>query len=98
MSHQATLEQVEKLARQLEPQESLQLIAHITERLRNALPIAIDRKRDKERMHLARLQLANELLAEVDGLEDDSQGQSDAAEMIRRLRDERMTQICQKDA
>jgi hypothetical protein len=66
--------------------------------MRNALPIARDRKHDKERMSLARLQLANELLAEVDDVEDDSPGRSDVAELIRRLRDERVTQLCQKDA
>jgi hypothetical protein len=93
MSYQVTLKQVEQLAEQLELPESLQLIAHLAERLGHSLPFAIDGKREKEQRRQVRLQLVNELLAEVEDVEDDSQGQFDAAEMIRRMRDERITQM-----
>lgn len=90
MSNKTTLEQVEQLAAQLAPQEQLALVARICEKL-SAAPLT-------EQTRLERLQLAEELLAEVAEIEDDSQGESDAAEAIRGMRDARLAQICQKDA
>jgi uncharacterized protein (DUF1499 family) len=98
MSQQVTLEQVDRLARQLEPLSSLQLIARVAERLGQTLPVAAATDLAKAQMQKARLQLASELLAEVDDIEDDSQGKSEAVDIIRRLREERMAQLCQKDA
>ena len=98
MSQQVTLEQVDKLARQLEPHSSLQLIARVAERLGKSLTVTDGTDLAEAQNQQTRLQLASELLAEVDDIEDDSQGNSDAVDVIRRMRDERMAQLCQKDA
>ena len=50
-----------------------------------------------EGLRQKKLQLANELLAEVDDIEDDSQGELDAATDLRRFREERIKRICQSD-
>jgi DNA polymerase III gamma/tau subunit len=97
MSQKVTLEQVKQLVGQLALQELLKLLAHIAERLGQALPDTADDDRERERIRHNRLQLANELLAEVEDIEDDSQGEFDAAETIRQMRDERIAQLCQKD-
>lgn len=98
MSQQVTLEQVDRLARQLEPHSSLLLIARVAERLGKSLPAVDATEQAKAQNQQARLQLANELLAEADDIENDSQGEFEAADSIRRMRDERMAQLCQKDA
>jgi len=98
MAKPVTLEQVEELAAQLSPQEQLKLVAHISERLSNTLPGALVEGSIEERIRKERLQLAEELLAEVEDIKDDSQGEFDAAETIRRMRDERIAQICQSGA
>lgn len=81
MSSTLTLEEVEHLAAQLPPAERLKLAAHICEQLSAAViyPEAGQRKD-------VRLVLAEELLAECDEGEDDSQGEFDAAHDIRQMR------------
>jgi len=98
MYQRMTLEQVEQLIGQLALQELVQLLKYISERLSHALPLVTDDNQEKERIRQLRLRLANELLAEVENIEDDAQGETDAAEIVRRLRDERIAQICRKDA
>jgi hypothetical protein len=98
MYQRTTLEQVEQLAGQLALQELVKLLGYISERLSQALPDVAEDKREKEQTQQARLLLANELLAEVDDIDDDAQGESDAAEMIRQMREERVAQLCRKDA
>ena len=94
MTEPVTLEQVEALAVQLTPQEQLKLVAHVSERLSDALSVAPVEENREASEQAKCLQLARELLAEVEDIEDDSQGEHDAAETIRRMRDERIAQIC----
>ena len=81
MSNTLTLEEVEHLAAQLPPEERLKLAAHICEQLSASVtyPEAGQRKD-------VRLGLAEELLAECDEVEDDSQGKFDAAHDIQQMR------------
>lgn len=90
MSNKVTIEQIEHLAVQLAPQEQLALVARICEKL-SAIALS-------ERSRHERIKLVGELLAEVEDLEDDSQGETDAAEITRRMRDARIAHLCQKDA
>lgn len=95
MSKKVTLEHAERLTEQLLPQEQLKLVARICERL-STTPAAMPT--DAEQARPERLRLAEELLAEVEQIENDSQGESDAAATIRRMREARIAQICQSDA
>jgi hypothetical protein len=97
MAEIVELEQVEKLVEQLSPAQQLKLVATICEHLSNTSTIE-QMESNMEIWQQKRLQLAEKLLAEVDDIEDDSQGESDAAEDIRRLREERDEKICQSDA
>ena len=89
MSNTVTLGEVEQLAIQLPPPEQLKLVARICEQLSAAATEAV-----AEQVRLVRLQLAEELLAECDDIEDDSQGEFDATQDIQRMREERMSRIC----
>ena len=90
------LEQVEKLVEQLPPAQQLKLVAIICEHL--STMSSIEQMEDNtEKRQQRKLQLVAELLAEADNIEDDSQGGFDAAADIRRLREERIKQICQSD-
>ncbi len=93
MSQTVTLGEVEQLAAQLPQIERLKLVAHICEQLSVTATEA-----EAERMKQVRLQLTEELLAECTCFEDDSQGEFDAAQDIQRMREERMSQICQSGA
>jgi hypothetical protein len=97
MTNQVTFEQVEQLVAQLPPPEQLKLVVRICEQLSAASPVG-STESEAEQLWRSRLQLAEELLAECEDIEDDSQGTSDAAEAIRRMREERIRQICQSDA
>ena len=96
MAETVTLDQIEKLVEQLPPAQRLKLVASICEQLSSASTIE-KVENDMKRSRRKRLQLAEELLAEVDDIEDDSQGKFDAAADLRRLREERIKQICQSD-
>jgi len=98
MTQQATLERVEQLAVQLDQPDLLQLLARIVQHLSQNSPFAANGTHEKERKRQAQLQLAKELLKEVDDIDDDTAGEFDAAETIRQMRNERVTQICRKDA
>jgi hypothetical protein len=93
MSEVVTLEQVEAMATQLPPREQLKLISDLSAGL-TALPIPAAADEEWK----ARLALAERLLAECDDIEDDSQGEFDAVEDVRRSHEEREARICQNDA
>lgn len=97
MREAITLEQVEKLADQLPPIQQLKLVARICEQLSTKSTIE-DIENNKEKLKQKKLQLVESLLAEVNDVEDDSQGKFDAVEDLNRLREERVKQICQNDA
>ena len=97
MAETVTLDQIEKLVEQLPPAQRLRLVASICEQLSAASTIE-KIENDMKRSRRKRFQLAKELLAEVDDIEDDSQGKFDAAADLRQLREERIKQICQSDA
>jgi len=96
MAGKVTLERVAALAAQLSPQEQLKLVAHISERLSITLPVVLKEESKGESARKECLRLAEELLAEVEDIEDDAQGEFDAAAMIRQMRDERIAQICRR--
>ena len=85
MSDTVTLEQVEQLATQLPLPERLKLVARICEQLSAGVA-----ENETEQVRKQRLRLAEEFLAECSDIEDDSQGDFNAEEDIRRIREERM--------
>ncbi len=93
MSNTVTLGEVEQLTAQLPPPQRLKLVASICEQLSAAAT-----EDEAEQVRQVRLQLAEELLAECYEIEDDSKGEFDAAQDIRRMREERVGQICQSGA
>jgi len=84
MSNTVTIGEVEQLVVQLPLPERLKLAARICEQLSS-----VTTEYDAERVRQVRLQLAEELLAECNDIEDDSQGEFDATQDIRRMREER---------
>lgn len=92
-----TLEQVEALAMQLPATERLKLAARLCEQVGSNLPEAgreASEEAEKERQEVMRL--ADQLLAECGDITDDSQGTTDAVEILRQQRDERIAAICQR--
>jgi hypothetical protein len=96
MANTVTLEQVEALVGKLTPTERLKLAARICDELSAQVSGALQDNEEEHRLQ-ERLRLADELLAECSGIEDDAQG-TDPNAVIRRLREERISQICPKDA
>ena len=84
MSDKMALERLEERVAQLPPHEQLKLVAHICEQLST-----MSTEGGAEQVRQRRLKLAEELLAECSDIEDDSQGQFDSAEDIRRMREKR---------
>ena len=80
MTNKVTIEKVESLARQLSPAEQLRLMGNISAKLSDALSteLSVDEKTRQER-----LQLAEELLAECKGVDDDSPGHLKGLDMTR---------------
>ncbi|MBI1928624.1 hypothetical protein HYR99_30825 [Candidatus Poribacteria bacterium] len=104
MTNLLNLEQAEKLVAQLPPLEQLKLVACICNRLSTTPSTGLaeretdfDKLNPAEQVRRERIRLAEELLAEVEDIEDDSVGEFDAAADIRRMREERIKQICQSD-
>jgi hypothetical protein len=98
MMSPVTLEEVEALVAQLPPREQLKLVAQISARLSETVHCGTaPDNAEEERVRQERLRLADQLLAECEGIEDDSQG-IDTTELIRRMRDERIAQLCRRDA
>ncbi|MFQ6072392.1 MAG: hypothetical protein ACE5KT_06810 [Methanosarcinales archaeon] len=93
MANIVTLDKVEQLASQLPRSERLKLVAHICKQL------SVDAtESDADQVRQQRLRLAEELLAECEDIEDDSQGEFDAVGDLRRVREGRLRQICQSGA
>lgn len=92
MENRATLEQVEQLAAQLPPPEQLKLVAHVCEQLsiRSSADQTVE---DEETVRRQREQEADELLALCDTAAEAWDGEFDAAERIRQMRQERDEQI-----
>ncbi|MDQ3814729.1 MAG: hypothetical protein M3347_12360 [Armatimonadota bacterium] len=101
MAGTVTLEQVEELAARLPPDKRLQLAAHIHQQL-NVSPtlaadtLSADQSSVEQQARQDQLRLAQELLAEVEDIEDDTQG-TDTAETMRHIRSQRITQLCRND-
>jgi hypothetical protein len=93
MENRATLEQVEHLAAQLPPAEQLKLVAHICEQLsaRSSVDQVVEDEATVQRRHE---QEADEILALCDAAAETWDGEVDAAERIRWMRQERDKQIC----
>jgi hypothetical protein len=97
MSNPVTLEQVRGLADQLPPADRLKLAAYLCEQLSfNFTAAAAQQAEVDARQREAQLRLAEQLLAESVDIADDSLG-IDSAAVIRRMREERVAAICQKD-
>jgi hypothetical protein len=97
MAETVTLEQVEKLIEQLTPAQRLKLAARICEQL--STESDIQQAGDEiGKLKQKRLQLAEQLLSEVNHVEDDSRGKFDAVADLRQSREERIRQICQSGA
>ena len=94
MSHQITLEQLEEQAIQLPLHEQLKLIAHLSERLSLVAQVA-PAAESAESLRQQREREADELLALCDAAAELWKGEFDAAEEIRRLRQERDEQTWQ---
>ena len=89
MASQVTLEQLEQQAAQLPPHEQLKLVALISERLSlavQATPMVVG---DEESLRQQREREADELLALCDTAAELWEGEFDAAEEIRQMRQER---------
>lgn len=85
MSNRMTLEEVERLAAQLASPEQLKLAARICDKL-SATAIGT---RDSETARQQRLAQVDAWLAECDAVAESIEGTFDAAEDIRRIREER---------
>jgi hypothetical protein len=89
MANKVTLEQVERLAMQLSPQEQLRMVAHISQRLSELTvseTVEGHERQDYARRVEAFLKMSDEMAAETIG-------EVDSAEDIRQIRDERMSRL-----
>lgn len=95
MAGPVTLEQVEQQAAQLLPHEQLKLVALISERLSRAVQATPMVVGDEESLRQQREREADELLALCDTAAELWEGEFDAAEEIRQMRQERDDQVWQ---
>lgn len=99
MPELVTLEQVETLVVQLPTKDQLKLLAHISERLSSIVPVVPEAESHHEqRAQDERLQLARTLCEEVEEVANDTQGEFDAADDIRGMREEGVARLCRNDA
>lgn len=94
METTTSLAHVESLAMQLPPQEQLQLVSRLCDKMSSAVE---NPEADEEQRRRQAEKKADELMAELDALDalwDGQDGQFDSAEEIRRMREERDEQIC----
>ena len=84
-----TLEAVEQLAHQLSEQDQKALLQRLGVKLHVFSPDAPVNPSEQSADHAKRVQLARQILAEVEGLPDDEPGMLDATETIRQMREER---------
>ena len=80
-----TLEVVEQLVDQLSEQDQMALVKRLGIKFLALPPDVPLQTRDRSEAHAKRLQLAEQLLAEVEGLPDDEPGILDVTEEIRRM-------------
>jgi hypothetical protein len=92
MAGVVTLEEVERLTELLPVQDQLKLMARVSERLSHVVPMEVVPMELETRPTSLqeRVQLAEQLLAEVKEIEDDADGVTDCAEVVRRLRQRRI--------
>ncbi len=88
MPDKLTLEQLEQQVSQLHPHEQLKLIAHISERLSLTTQEALG-PRNGDSLRQRRQKEADRLVAICNEAAEKWQGRFDAAEDIRRMREER---------
>jgi len=91
MSNPVTLEQAEQLATQLPPPEQLKLVAYISEQLSGLLKTTLSH--DAESTRRKREMMADALLAELDAIAESIEGEFDAADDIRQIREERANRL-----
>lgn len=84
-----TLEAVEQLANQLSEQDQKALLQRLGMNLHVFSPDAPVKTSEQSVDHAKQVQLARQILAEVEGLPDDEPGMLDVTEEIRRMREER---------
>ena len=89
MAAEVTLEQVERLAVQLTPAEQLKLMAHLSDRLSTLVPQASEEERHRQ-AYFARAE-AFLKMCEEDPVE--MGGETDVAEDLRQIRDERVERL-----
>lgn len=87
MSRKVTLEEVERLASQLPSPERLKLVTRICNQLGAAT------RATGEKVHRERMAQVDAWLEECDAVAESIQGQFDAAEDIRRIREERANRL-----
>jgi len=90
MSNAVTLEQAEQLVTQLPPPEQLKLVAYISEQLSGLLKTTLSHDAESARKREAQ---ADALLAELDEIAESIEGEFDAAEDVRQIRDERTNRL-----
>ena len=88
MSNRVTLKQVERQVFQLPPQEQLKLIAHISEQLSIA-PLDIIVAAKEETLRQQRERKVDELIALCDAAAEMWEGEFDAVQEIRQIRQKR---------
>jgi hypothetical protein len=99
MGEPITLERIETLVGQLTPREQLKLLVQIGERLSDTFGIVPEGENEQEQqVQDERLRLARALCEEVEDIANDAHGEFDAADDIRRLREERIRQLCRSGA
>lgn len=95
MATTVTLEQLEELVDQMPPQAQLKLVSHITGRLTFLPTVTQATGASAQRDRKAR---AETILALCDAAAERFAGESDAAEDIRQMREERIDDLCQNGA
>jgi hypothetical protein len=93
MTGNVSLEQVEALAAQLSPSERLKLAARICQQLSDVPAEFSTLPKDNDRARQERLAEVDALLAELDAVADSIEGEFDAVEDLRRIRDERADRL-----
>ncbi len=98
MTTSVSLEQVERMAEMLPLQDQLKLLTWVSQRLSTILPSMLEAPSMVQSLQQERLRLAEQLLEEVQAVDDDAEGTSDAAESIKQMRQERIGKLCRNDA
>lgn len=92
MADRVTLKQVERQVAQLLPQEQLKLLKYIAGQL-STMPLAVPTREMGEQARWARLAEVDAWLGECDAVAESIEGEFDSAEDLRRIREERASQL-----